>query len=893
MEFVLIILLLASARLTVAQTCPADCYCGEDQVDCYDRQLGAMPDNLSASARYLNLQKNNIKTVDGWKLTGLQGLEHLNLKENQVEELQPESFLNLSSLRNLHLENNNIQNIADNAFGDLPALKVLELSGNQISDISGTFENISSLERLNLNQNKLTSLKDDSFKGVRGLTYLTLAQNKISFISKLAFQGMTILSYLVLRGNPLRNVDGIFTGLEALMFLDVSSCQLSRVPAGLPWPLMTLNLSSNDLLILESRDLEDTQHLGTIILDNNKISVIQDGAFDNKPYLKDIRLNGNKLKQLPYGIPSTVLKFTAENNNILRIFDLNFAHDSTMRVLSLKNNQINDLAAYTFSRLPNLTALFLDQNQITILNNMTFAGLRQLNTLNLEQNPISRIERRAFTSLQRLNYLKLSSTTSNATVLGVAAFQDCPSLISLELMGSPSIVKSILNSKENLHSLQGLKDLNIMNNGLQTLSMDVRMALGNLRTLKLSANPWDCDSHLLYLRKWMSEFPKLFFMLESVTCASPENLKGRSVLDVDPKEFTMATTTEASTTKEITRAMTTTNDENNEDSSKADPQVEKPSSPSTETKLTMTPSRSFNHVESTVSTSFSHSTPIMETTRLITSDIQQTVSVSPATPALSSVQYLTTEYTWEQAHTLIQETVSTAMITQTYSTPEYGLTSDSDEFKQTTRESSTEEPEMPSSSVLVTEGERVSQNETSVNNSDISHSYNTPSYDRSRPRLNGEDNRLPTFMIGGKMQAVIIGVSVSLLSLIAGLIIAVLVVRYKRRQKKLSLVGSSQPAMKNAHETSDTVFIISHMADEPMRDVKIEPRKVEIDNDDFLSTSPVDRKSSASSSSQSSSRKGSRCKRQWSSASSSSRTSFDCIQGQTDDDSELLMHAWK
>lgn len=144
--------------------------------------------------------------------------------------------------------------------------------------------------------------------------------------------------------------------------------------------------------------------------------------------------------------------------------------------------------------------------------------------------------------------------------------------------------------------------------------------------------------------------------------------------------------------------------------------------------------------------------------------------------------------------------------------------------------------------------------------------------------INAGQNRLPTFSLNNKIRAVIIGVAVSLISLVVGLIIAVFVVRYRRKRKHIIL--NDTPA---AGQTSDTVFIIDHMTEQPPATLPRSTNK---------KSGNESRKSSSSNGSLSS-KKSSNCKRQWSSASSSSKTSFDCLSAQTEDDAEMLMQSWK
>lgn len=516
-------------------TCPKECSCFETMADCYSRHLQAIPDGLSESVTSVDLSDNEIANVDTDKLSKLQNLQILMLHLNSLRQLKPYAFANLTRLEKLHIGNNRIETIGDDAFTDLPLLRDLDLTKNMISEITGKF-NLPNIRRLTLSFNQITSLQDNTLNGVRNVTQLILSDNKITYISKSAFDGMTYLAKLVLCGNPIKNIDNIFHNVGTMSYLDVSYCQLTKFPKNLPWALRQLVISNNNLTILESQDLRGTLYLGVLILDNNQIQVVQDGAFLYTPYLQLINISNNKLTHLPE-IPKNVETFNANSNEIQKIFQSNFAHDSALKILSLSNNKISDIPAYAFLRLGNLSELQLNQNSIKDIKNMTFSGLRQVITLNLDFNPIEKIEYRAFAGLQKLENLILSNADSNHTITEGIIFQDVPSLQSLDLQGSPSIVSNIQQSSDLLRSLRNTEQLNLVNTSLKTLPIEIKTSLPHLKSLQLSGNPWHCDAELVELHKWIHDSPQMF-KDSTIMCMSPTHLKGRLLQDVSVNELT-------------------------------------------------------------------------------------------------------------------------------------------------------------------------------------------------------------------------------------------------------------------------------------------------------------------------------------------------------------------
>ncbi|BFZ22566.1 hypothetical protein BsWGS_25605 [Bradybaena similaris] len=539
--YALLALAAALAMILPTTSCPPKCFCSETRADCSSRQLQAIPEGIPESVESLDLRDNQITDVDAAKLAHLQSLKTLSLQINHLSKLKPLTFVSLTRLTKLYIASNKLETIDDNAFQDLPSLQYLDLADNKLSDISGKFH-FARLQRLILSHNQIPSLQNDTLNGVRNVMYLILANNRISHISKWALDGMVNLVYLDLQENPIKNIDDILGGMQRLSFLNIAACQLVNIPKGLPWTLRYLKISNNSLNMIQTHDLRNTMYLEHLIADNNQIQTIQDDVLSYMPYLTEINFSYNKIKWLPQ-ILNHIETFIADNNEIHQLFQSTFAHDSKMKILSLRSNAISEIPPNTFSRLTNLSTLNLEHNAIKHLQNTSFSGLRQLTTLNLEFNPVDKIDYRAFGGLQKLENLNLSNINSNKTVIEGAIFQDVPSLVSLYLQNSPSIINDIFNSSNLLRSLRNIQHLYLSNGSIETVSMDVKHFLPHLKSIQLSDNPLHCDSELVALHNWINESPELFAN-SSVICASPNHLKGRAVQDVSIQELTMPAPTQ-------------------------------------------------------------------------------------------------------------------------------------------------------------------------------------------------------------------------------------------------------------------------------------------------------------------------------------------------------------
>ena len=76
-------------------------------------------------------------------------------------------------------------NIESGSFNGLSSLEILNLSNNKIEIIKpGTFNGLSSLEILNLSDNKIEKIEFGLFKDLKKLTSLDLRNNQFSSYSK-------------------------------------------------------------------------------------------------------------------------------------------------------------------------------------------------------------------------------------------------------------------------------------------------------------------------------------------------------------------------------------------------------------------------------------------------------------------------------------------------------------------------------------------------------------------------------------------------------------------------------------------------------------------------------------------------------------------------------------
>ena len=156
----------------------------------------------------LDLSCNRLTQIDGNFFKGLKSLVTLNLSFNKISEVK-NSFKDLNILQKLYLQDNRITDLDYNLFSDLNKLKILNLSNNQIvSILPNTFSGLENLEQLFLGKNFLKSIEASTFQHLDSLNHLDLQKINQSHgsrteIDQRAFIYLKKLRVLLLNSNRL------------------------------------------------------------------------------------------------------------------------------------------------------------------------------------------------------------------------------------------------------------------------------------------------------------------------------------------------------------------------------------------------------------------------------------------------------------------------------------------------------------------------------------------------------------------------------------------------------------------------------------------------------------------------------------------------------------------
>ena len=348
-------------------------------------------------------------------------------------QLLPHSFQHLTQLEALSIEHCKLGNIPSESFHGLGQLQNLSLATHssptapsQLSLSPSTLAPLTNLVRLDFSSNSLWSLPERELCLLPNLRYLNMSRNQLQDLSDLG-----------LPSSP--------------------DCSLA---------LGSLDLSQNQLRVVNAGALETARHLKALFLQNNQISQVHDGALRGLANLKSLDLSGNEIVALPASL---------------------FEDTPQLQQLKLDSNQLSVISSRLFHPLTSLIILDLSQNILktrceTCITKRSFKGLERLVVLNLAGNKLSQLQHAMFEDLRNLQSLDISG--NSIEVIPTDAFQGLGNLYSLQ------ISKNKINALNlgSLGGMQRLTSLDLQNNSIVNVHKGAFQNLTYLQDLNLFKN---------------------------------------------------------------------------------------------------------------------------------------------------------------------------------------------------------------------------------------------------------------------------------------------------------------------------------------------------------------------------------------------------------------------
>ncbi|KAF7273935.1 hypothetical protein GWI33_013377 [Rhynchophorus ferrugineus] len=270
----------------------------------------------------LTLSHNKLVRIESYHFTGMYALNQLLIDQNEIEYIHPRSFENMTNLQDLGLNGNLLGGIPS-GIGQLRFLKTLDLGKNHIETVTNaSFEGLDLLYGLRLVDNHIVNISRDAFSTLPSLQVLNLASNRIKHVEQSAFASNPTLKAIRLDANELDDISGVFTNLQSLVWLNVSSNKLlwfdfSHLPVNLEWldmhdneipelgnyyevrnmlKIKMLDVSLNLITQIQEDSIPDS--VETLYLQNNRITSVAPNTFTHKKYLEKVVLYGNQIRYL-------------------------------------------------------------------------------------------------------------------------------------------------------------------------------------------------------------------------------------------------------------------------------------------------------------------------------------------------------------------------------------------------------------------------------------------------------------------------------------------------------------------------------------------------------------------------------------------------------------------
>ena len=394
----------------------ADIFDGLDALnwlDLSDNRLSSLPEGIfdGLPLTKLHLDGNQFTSLRSDTFSDLTKLTTLGVGNNDLGSLPEGIFDGLYDLGTLRLTNIGITELPDGIFANLESLVYLFLNEN--ADLTSLDENIfdgmSSLERLWMGDNGLTSLDENIFDGMSSLEWLFLDGNSLTSLDENIFDGMSSLERLWLDRNSL-------TALPAGIFADLGGDETetgycyTRAQPG----LSELILGDNDF---SGSSLPEGVFIGLdclvyLLLHRAELDTLPASLFDPLTGLWLLYLHGNKLITLPEDIfagPSSLARLYLYDNDLTELPVDVFDGLVYLQRLYLDGNELATLDKDVFDELRGLQRLYLYSNLLTTLDGEVFEGLdRDLADLYLQDNRLTALPGGVFNGLTGLKELDLS-----------------------------------------------------------------------------------------------------------------------------------------------------------------------------------------------------------------------------------------------------------------------------------------------------------------------------------------------------------------------------------------------------------------------------------------------------------------------------------------------------
>ncbi|GFS61726.1 slit 1 protein [Trichonephila inaurata madagascariensis] len=340
-----------------------------------------------------------------------------------------------------------------------------------------------------------------------------------------------------------------------------------------------LDVSHNQLPILDKDNFVDLKELKVLLVNSNMISLLQNDTFRGLLSLKVLHLNENYLQALPakcfvqlenlelldlcqnsissidqeafFGLKN-LKTLLLRDNKLTHIPSTPFQYISKLFKLDLGLNSFENIPENSFSALNDLEELSLDGCGVKVIMYGAFKWLNSLLILRIHDNELWEVPTKALFDVIRLEELHIGQNKFQS--LKAKSFQRLKFLRTIEINGCPNLseiekgafsdnsnLKTIVinHNKELKHiqdgafdNLPNVQHASFRGNSFETLQYGL-LPWDELQFLDVRDNPFVCNCSLVWL--WKLLMTKNFSSFEGqadttqVICVNPPGLKDRAL----------------------------------------------------------------------------------------------------------------------------------------------------------------------------------------------------------------------------------------------------------------------------------------------------------------------------------------------------------------------------
>ncbi|KAF7379366.1 hypothetical protein HZH66_014737 [Vespula vulgaris] len=206
---ILLVMMAATTRLVSPDKCAEECTCkwknGKRTVECIDRALTSIPEEIDSETQVLDMSGNHVRSLPSniFVRVRLTNLQRLYLRECRIDRIDSEALTGLTNLVELDLSNNLLSGVPSASFSNTPFLRDLVLAYNHLERIhSYAFKNTPNLVKLDLSHTKLIEIEAKGFRGLESLESLKLNENELTTLHPGTFEPLNKLTSIELHDNP-------------------------------------------------------------------------------------------------------------------------------------------------------------------------------------------------------------------------------------------------------------------------------------------------------------------------------------------------------------------------------------------------------------------------------------------------------------------------------------------------------------------------------------------------------------------------------------------------------------------------------------------------------------------------------------------------------------------